>query len=454
MREGFFSDREFFSTVLRLAVPIATQQLVINGLNAVDVLLIGQLGDTSVAAVGLANQFFFVFQIFLFGIGSGSAVFTAQFWGRGDVTNLRRILGLGLVVALSGAVLFTAAAVFAPRTVMDFYTDDPAVIAVGARYLRIVGLCYIPTAITVLFGMTLRSARQVKVPMVVSIAAITFKTVLAYMLIFGLFGLPALGVIGAALATLIARFLEAGALLFVSYRHKLPVAARLSELLSFNRDFVRRFAYTTSPVVVGEILWALGITSYSAIYARISTDSVAAVNIASTIEGIAVVPFLGLANACAIILGNAIGGDKVERADDYARRFLALAIASGVVMGALVFVVSRFITGAYRVSPETQFYAQAVMTVMACVLWIKAANMMTIVGIMRSGGDTRYALAVDTMPLWFIGVPLALFGAFVLHLPVYGVVLMVAADEATKFVLGVNRVRSGKWLNNVVRALS
>jgi putative MATE family efflux protein len=454
MRAGFFSDKEFFSTVLRIAVPIATQQLVVNALNAVDVLLIGQLGDTSVAAVGLANQFFFVYQIFLFGIGSGSAVFTAQFWGKGDVKNFRRVLGLGLVVALIGAALFTAAAVFAPATVMDFYTDDPAVISLGAAYLRTVGLCYIPTAITVLFGMTLRSARQVKTPMVVSIGAITFKTALAYVLIFGLFGLPALGVIGAAIATLIARCLEAAALLFISYRRKLPVAARLNELLSFNRDFVRRFAYTTTPVVLGEILWALGITSYSAIYARISTDSVAAVNIAGTIEGIAIVPFLGLSNACAIILGNAIGGEKVERADDYARRFLVLAIASGFVMGALVFAVSRFITGAYRVSAETQFYAQAVMTVMACVLWLKAANTMTIVGIMRSGGDTRYALAVDTLPLWFIGVPLALLGAFVLHMPVYGVVLMVAADEATKFVLGVNRVRSGKWLNNVVRALS
>lgn len=453
MQTRFFDDKVFFSTMLRLAIPIAMQQFVMNALNAVDVLMIGQLGETSVAAVGLANQFFFLLTLFLFGIGSGSAVFSAQFWGRGDVGNLRRVLGLAMVVALSGAGLFTAAALFAPQMIMRFYTADPAVIGLASRYLRLVGWGYVPTAISVMVGITLRSTRNVKLPMAVSIGALSLKTVLAYGLIFGRFGLPALGVTGAATATVIARFLECAALLFLSYRLQLPTAARPRELVAWDRVFLARFARTASPVVVAEILWSLGITTYSAVYARIGTDAIAAVNIASTIESIALVPFMGLGNACAIILGNHIGAGETETANDYAKRFLKLAILVALGVGALVFGVSRVILQLYRVSPEAQVYGRNILAVVAAVMWLKAANMIIIVGILRSGGDTRFGLFLDTGPLWLIGVPLALLGAFVFHLPVYWVVLLVMCDELTKFFIGLRRVSSGRWINNVVRAL-
>ncbi len=452
MQTRFFDDKVFFSTMLRLAVPIAMQQFVMNALNAVDVLMIGQLGETSVAAVGLANQFFFLLTLFLFGVGSGSAVFSAQFWGRRDVGNLRRVLGLALTIALFGGALFSAAAVLAPQLVLRFYTADPAVIAIGSRYLRIVGLCYLPTAISVMVGITLRSTRNVKLPMLVSIGALSLKTLLAYGLIFGRFGLPALGVTGAAIATVIARFLECAALIYFSYRHQLPTAAQPHELFAWGREFLARFARTVSPVVVAEVLWSLGITTYSAVYARIGTEAIAAVNIASTIEGIALVPFMGLGNACAIILGNYIGAGDTEKANDYAWRFVKLAILVALVMGVLVFGVSRVILELYQISPEAQVYGRNILTVVASVMWLKAANMVILIGVLRSGGDTRYGLFVDTGPLWLIGVPLALLGAFVLRLPVYWVVLLVMADELTKFFIGLRRVRSGRWINNVVRA--
>lgn len=453
MQTRFFDDKVFFSTMLRLAVPIAMQQFVMNALNAVDVLMIGQLGEISVASIGLANQFFFLLSLFLFGVGSGSAVFSAQFWGRGDVANLRRVLGLALAIALTGASLFTATALFAPQMIMRFYTTDPAVIALGSHYLRTVGWCYVPTAISVMVGITLRSTRNVKLPMAVSIGALSLKTLLAYGLIFGRFGLPALGVTGAATATVIARFVECATLLFLSYRLRLPTAAQPRELVAWDRVFLRRFARTASPVVVAEILWSLGITTYSAIYARIGTDAIAAVNIASTVEGIALVPFMGLGNACAIILGNHIGAGDTETANDYARRFLKLAILVALGVGAVVFGVSRVILQLYRVSPEAQIYGRNILTVVAAVMWLKAANMVIIVGILRSGGDTRFGLFLDTGPLWLIGVPLALLGAFVFGLPVYWVVLLVMADELTKFLIGLRRVASGRWINNVVRAL-
>ncbi len=453
MRTRFFSDSTFYSSMLRLAVPIATQQLVMNALNAVDILMIGQLGDTAVAAVGLANQVWFLMTLFLFGVGSGSAIFSAQFWGKGDLVNLRRILGVALVLGTSGAALFSLAAVAAPETILRLYTHDPAVISLGSRYLRIAGLCYVPTAITAMFGMILRSTRNVKIPMAISIAALSLKTVLAYVLIFGLFGAPALGILGGAIGTLAARLAECIAMLAFTYGRRLPTAAPLRDLLDLDRELLGRFARTSLPVVLGEILWSLGITTYAGIYARIGTESVAAVNIASTIEGIALVPFMGLGNACAILLGNRIGAGDTSTAAAYARRFLRLVIAGGLALGVVIFAISGPVTAYYRISPQAQGDVRGVLMVLSAVLWLKGANMLMIVGILRSGGDTRFALFADTAPLWAIGVPMALLGAFVLHLPVYWVVLMVMADEATKFILSLWRVLSGRWINSVVQAM-
>lgn len=446
-------DRAFYAMLLRLALPIATQQLVMNLLNAVDVLMVGQLGETAVAAVGLANQIFFLLALFLFGVGSGSAVFSAQFWGRGDIANLRRVLGIGLRLALAGGALFTLAAVAAPGRLLAFYTRDAAVIAAGSSYLRLVALCYIPTAISMTYGIILRSTRHVKLPMAVSALALTFKTLLAYVLIFGKLGLPELGIIGAAVATVGARLLECVTILVLSYRLRLPVAARLNELGLPNRAFLGTFARTAWPVILGEIIWSFGITTYNAVYARISTESIAAVNIASTIEGVALVPFLGLGSACAIFLGNRIGAGQTRDALAYARRFLIIAVAGAAIISVLIVGISGVILDLYRISPEAQGHVRNVLLVMAGVLWLKAANMVMIVGVMRSGGDTRFALFVDVSPMWLLGVPMAFLGAFVLQLPVHWVMLMVMTEEATKFLIGLRRVTSGRWINNVVQAL-
>ncbi len=445
-------DRSFHTTLLRIALPIATQQLVMNLLNAIDVLMVGQLGETAVAAVGLSNQIFFLLSLFLFGVGSGSAVFSAQFWGRQDVANLRRVLGIGLRLALIGGAFFTLAAATIPGRLLAFYTHDAAVIAAGTPYLRLVAMCYIPTAVTMIYGIILRSTRQVKVPMAVSVTALTLKSILAYALIFGRFGLPELGIIGAAVATVVARILECAALLTLSYRLHLPVAARLQELRLPGRTFLTTYARTTWPVVAGEIVWSFGITTYNAIYARIGTESIAAVNIASTIEGIAMVPFLGLGNACAILLGNRIGAGITHDAMMYARRFLTIAVSVALLASLLIVGISGVVIDLYRISPEARGHVHNVLLVIACALWIKAANLIIIVGIMRSGGDTRFALFADTGPMWFLGVPMALIGAFVLHLPIHWVVVMVMTDEATKFLIGIWRVRSGRWVNNVIRS--
>lgn len=451
MLREFFGDRKFYSVMLKVALPIAAQALVFNLLNAVDVLLIGQLGETAVAAVALSNQLTFLMNVFLFGVGSGTAIFTAQFWGRQDVPSLRKAFGLGLLIALVGGALFTTLGALIPAGVLRIYTSDMAVVTIGAPYLRIVSLSYVFTAFSTVYGITLRTTRHVKLPVAVSVGALSFKTIVAYGLIFGRFGLPELGITGAAVATVIARAIECVVLLTLTYRWHLPPALVPADVRGISRTFIATFATMTVPVILNELFWALGTNVYTGIYARIGTESVAAVNIAGTIEGVALVPMFGVANACAIILGNAIGGGDSNLARNYSRKFLALALAIGLALGTLMFGASRLILGAYNISPEAVNYARGIMTVMTLALWLKASNLLIVVGILRSGGDTRFSLAIDIGPMWLLGIPLALLGAFVLCLPVYFVVMLVIlGDEATKFLLGMWRVRSGRWLRDVI----
>jgi putative MATE family efflux protein len=445
----FFGDREFFAALLRIALPITIQQLALSLLNATDVLMLGQLGETPVAAVGLANQFFFLLNLLLFGIVSGSAIFTAQFWGRHDLAGIRQVMGISLMLGVGGALAFTVVAVLKPEAVLGIYTQDPAVVAVGSRYLRIVGLSYVVTAITYAYSAVLRSTGHAKLPAVVSVITLSLKTGLSYLLIFGHLGLPAMGVVGAGLATCIARYLECGALLTLVYARRTPAAARPRELLGADRIFVRLFLITTAPVILEEVAWSLGITVYNAIYARIGTASIAAVNIAATIEGLAFVAFIGLSSACAIMIGNRIGAGALDMAAEYARRFLRIAILVGVAAGLFILIGSGPLLSLYKISPETHVLAQSILFIMAAMLWIRAGNMVMIVGIMRSGADTRFAFIADVAPMWLVGVPLALAGAFIWHLPVYLVYPLVMCDECTKFVISLWRTRSMRWIHVV-----
>jgi putative MATE family efflux protein len=333
MTLSFLRDKTFFRAMLAIALPVAFQQLITAGLNMVDVLMVGQLGETSVAALGLANQIFFLLILFLFGVTSGMSIFTAQFWGKGDIEQIHHVLGICLTIAVSVAALFSLAAVLVPEKLMGFYTEDAQVIRLGSDYLRIVGLSYIFTAITVSYVSVLRSITLVTLTVIVAVLALALKTIIAYFFIFGVAGLPALGVRGAALGTCVGWVFQTLLLLSLVYIRKTPLAANLLSLFHFERPFLLRVLKTSMPAAINEVLWSVGITSYNAVYARIGTDAIAAVNINATIEELSFVLFIGLGNACAVMVGNQIGAGKQDVAFEYGRRFTILGIAIAVLGG-------------------------------------------------------------------------------------------------------------------------
>lgn len=450
MNLTFLKDKDFFRAMLALAVPVAFQQLITAGLNMIDVLMVGQLGEASVAALGLANQIFFLLILFLFGVTSGMSIFTAQFWGKGDAESIRKVLGICLALAVSVAALFSLAAILIPETLMRFYTPDPEVIELGSSYLRIVGVSYVLTAISVSYIAILRSIRLVAMTVMVAVIALVLKTIIGYTLIFGHFGLPALGVRGAAIGTAFGWAFECVLLLILVYTQKTPLAANPLTFFQFDRTFLFKVLRTSMPAAINEVIWSFGITTYNAVYARIGTDAIAAININATIEELMFVLFIGLGNACSVMVGNKIGEKDRELAFEYSRRFTILAVALSIAGGIFVIFIRGVVVGWYQLSPSATFNLMNIMLVYALTAWLRVFNFMLFIGALRAGGDTRYAMFTELFSIWVIGVPAALIGGFVLKLPVYYVYALVLLEEVVKAIIIFRRYLSRKWIHDLV----
>ena len=448
---GFFEDREYFRRLLTFGLPIAAQSFVTSLLGMVGSVMVGQLGDVSIAAVALANQVFFLLQLALFGVTSGSAIFTAQFWGRRDVPNIRRVLGFCLLLGMIPGLVFFLLSQFAPELVLGIYSKDLRVVSLGSDYLRIFGWSFVLIVFSFSYTAVLRSTGYVNAPLIVSTSALGLNVLLSYLLIFGKLGLPALGVLGVAVAGLIARGVECAAMMSLTYWLKLPAAIRLNDLARLDRPFAIRMLKSVIPVMLNEILWSLGITAYSVVYARISTEAIAAMNIATTIDQLAFVGFAGISHAAAIMIGHLIGAGDEERAHQYALRSITLAILLGFVIGGLIFLLSPWVLSLYQVSAIVLDHARKVLTIISLLAWLRACNMVMFVGVLRSGGDTTVAFVLDAIIIWVLGVPLAAYGAFVLGLPVYWVYLLAMSEEFTKWVFAMLRIFSRKWIHNLAQ---
>lgn len=442
-------DTYFLKKTVLLAVPVAMQGLLNTVVNLVDNLMIGSLGATAIASVGLANKVFFVFSLLVFGVVSGSGILAAQYWGNHDVKNIRKVLGISLLIALSGAILFLIPARWNPRMVMRIFTTSEASIEMGAAYLMVAALSYPCTAITNTYVAMLRSVNRVKEPVIISCVAILTNITFNYIFIFGHFGAPALGVVGAALATLIARILEMTLILLTVYAGKTPLACHVRELFGYTREFLIQFARTSAPVICNEFMWGLGTTMYSLAYGRMGDDAVAAITIATTIQDIAVVLFQGLSAATAVILGNELGAGKLKRAEKYATQFFILQFIVTITAGVCLILGRWKIIGIYSITPEVAMDVSRCLLVFAAYMPAKMFNYVNIVGVLRSGGDTRMCLFLDTSGVWFIGVPLAFLGALVWHLSIYWVYALVMSEEVYKTILGYMRYRQKKWLKNL-----
>jgi putative MATE family efflux protein len=447
--KNLFDDKIFYKNLILIAVPIMVQNLINAFVNMLDTVMIGQLGTVEIAAVGLGNQVFFLYNMILFGISSGGAVFTAQYWGKGDIRGIRRATGFCLTLGLSVALLFTLLTVLAPEAVIGFYSADGAVIKAGAAYIRTLAPSFIPFSISFVFTLMMRSTERVRLPIVTTLVALTINLVLNYLLIFGKGPFPALGVVGAAIATVIARFVEMGILVAYSYEKKYPLAGSIRELFDFSIPFILNFLRIALPVMVNELLWSLGITMQNVIFARTGTDAIAAFNITNTVSQLTWVFFMGIGNGAGVLIGKKIGAGEEQTARDYARRITIFGPLTAVGASLILIPLSWTLPFLFRVNDSVFSIISGMFIILSLVYPFRAFNMSMIIGVCRAGGDTVFSVIYDILFMWAVTLPLAAAASFIFNAPVWFIYLCIAMEDPLKMIFGLARLRSGKWLRNV-----
>lgn len=442
---------DFWKPAIRLGFPVALQNLLVSSFSLVDTLMLGQLGDVAVASVGMAGQWSWLLSIFFYGISSGGAVFLSQYWGAKDFKGIRRTYGIMAVGALGIALAMALTAIFAPTLVMRIFSNDAVAIETGASYLRIAGLSYIALAFSQVFSTVLRSTEEVKLPLIASLFGVLGNTVLNYGLIFGKFGMPALGVQGAAIATVISSWIGPVVLFLISFKRRNLLICPLRELLSFDKGFVAKFARVSLPALINEGMWALGTLGYNMVFGRMGTMQYAALTIFRTIESMFFAFYAGMCHACGVLVGREIGAGRIKESVQYANRFTVVMPTFSILLGLLMIVTRGLFLRLFDVSPEVTEMAKSILLVYALEIPIRNIPYVTICGVFRPGGDTKTGVWYDLISVWLIALPLTAVAGLVLKLDfVLVYLIMVIAEDWLKAILCIRRLRSKKWIMPVV----
>lgn len=447
-------DREFYRVVLSLAIPMTIQNVLQLLLNMMDTVMLGRLGESSealISAANFANQPFFVYSLFLFGMVSGMSVLIAQYWGKGDTDAINSITGIAMTAAVAVGSLFTIVCYLFTPGVMGLFTDSDEVIGLGVKYLRIVLASYVIASITSILCGVMRSTEQVGIALGSNTVGIFTNIALNYCLIFGKFGLPRMEIEGAALATLIAKIVEFLIVLVYVIFFDRRVRLSFAHMFRIQRRMIGDFIKYSLPVIFNETMWGLGITLHSVIIGHISDAAYAAYTVANIIEKIGLLSAIGFANATQIIIGKEIGAGRSENAYPYARTMLTLSAALGIIMSGVVLLVRVPAVGLFDIADSTKTAAVNIIAVMSVIIFIKSLNTTAIVGVMRGGGDTRTAMIFDFMPMWLISIPLGAIVAHIIKLPVWWVYACLMSDEVIKSGFCLLYIRTKRWIKNVTR---
>lgn len=439
----------FFRKTAHIVVPSTLQSILMNSLTFVDTMMIGQLGEKALAAVGLASQVAFLSGLFFYGTSTALSIFAARAWGAQDTSQLEKITATGTALALLGSFALFLVSILIPDRIMALYTNDPEVAAMGIVYMRTLAPSFFFQSFTTAGVPGLRSTGHAGIPLAASSAAVFTDISLNWCLIFGHFGLPALGVRGAALATMLARVLEAVIITVSSYAISSPTRIRSRAAFIPDRNFLKVFFPTALPVIANEFLWALGRAVQKIAYATEGTEAMAALNIATSVQEVLNSFIYGMTSSTLIMVGQKIGSGDREGTRDYVRRFTVLSFSIGGVLGILQTLGAGGLVRLFGADGATFQQAVACMRSEALTLPVLAYSYTLVTGILRAGGDTAFTAALELSCVWAIGVPLAFLGSVLLGWPLWAVLLLVALEEVVKCMIGYRRVKSGKWLKSL-----
>ena len=445
-------NKKFYKTLITLCIPIIIQNLLSNLINMVDTIMVGGLGEISVASIGIANQYFFLYNMALSGIIGGASLFIAQFYGKNDKLNIRKITGLSVISALMIGITFMIVALFSPKFIIYFFSKDLDVIKVATNYFSIIGFCYPIIATSNVFSMGSRSIRNPKLGMICSTISLFINIILNYVFIFGKLGMPALGASGAAIATVIARIIEL--ILLVSYiyfiKDDYELRFTLKDIKLINKDLLKAYISKTTPTFLNDTLWAFGTVLYAVAYSKAGTSAIAASQIASSTGNFFIVTAVCVAIGSSIMIGNELGADNIKKAIHYSKKFAILVTLVGAIFGLLLIISIPGLIKLFSVSDQLMSDIKKIFVIMGILMALKTFNTFIIIGVLRSGGDTKYALFLEMGCMWIVSLPLTFFAAYK-GLPIYILVGLTYTEEVVKFIFGVPRAISKKWAQNLVK---
>lgn len=376
--------KQFYKQVLVLIIPMALQNLINVGVTAADVFMLGLVGETALSGASLAGQIQFVMTLVFMGVTSGATVLTAQYWGKGDCRTIEKILGMAFRIAFLVALFFAAAAFCIPDMLMRIYSSEPEVIQEGVKYLRIVGVSYLLMAFTQIYLNIMRSIEKVVIATVVYSVSLLVNIFINAVLIFGLFGMPKLGIVGAAIGTLAARVVEAAIVFWYAAVKNKIVKIHIRDLFTTDKLLMGDFLMYSLPVVLNELMWGLGSSANTAVIGHLGSAAVAANSVAQVARQLATVVAFGICNATAIYLGKTIGEQRFEDAKVYGRKFIKLSLIAGCIGGGLILIAAPIANAVMALTSEAQSYLTFMFFVMSYFTVAQALNTTLVVGVFRS----------------------------------------------------------------------
>ncbi len=443
--------KQLFRQLFKIVTPIAFQYLMSSLVTASDAFMLGFLDQDSLAAASLAGQIAFVFSLFFGAFVFGLTVLAAQYWGKGDVATVRKVLAITMRYTLFVGLLFTLATFFIPEKIMYFFTKDPVLIADGARYLKTVALSYILGGFSQVYFGIMKICDKASLSSLIGSLAVVVNIILNACFIFGLGPFTKMGIAGAALATVLARVFEC-LFVLVMILMKKCISFSIKELfITLDKTLVKDYWKYTLPLLINQLGWGGGVTMYSVIMGHLGSDATAANSIASIVRSMIASLCWGIASGVGIIIGGMLGRNELDKAKKAGGIFVRFSILIGAGSGIVILILTPFILKVVTLTPQAHEYLKYMMFMAAYYIIGNSLNSTIISGIFPAGGDTRFGMICDVITLWCVVVPLGMLSAFILKLPVLVTAFILTLDEFVKLPAVYNHYMKYGWVKNITR---
>lgn len=440
-------ENHFFGTVCKIAIPVTLQSMLQSSFSMVDQIMIGQLGSVSIAAIGLAGKFSSIFSVVVAAVGAVAGIMIAQYMGSHDEEETHKSFWVNLMAAILIAVIFMGLCVSIPVRIMGIYTEDLGTREVAAAYLKLIAMTFLPMAGATLLSTMLRCMERAALPLYASLASAVLNTGLNYIFIFGKCGFRAMGVQGAAIATVISQVVNflimLAAFLMLNRHKKFHFSLRLGKMSP------KQYFVILLPILLNEFLWSLGENVYATIYGHLGTAACAAMTLTNPIQGFMIGALSGLSQAAGILIGKQLGKREYEKAYSDSVKLLLYGLCGAILLSAVLFALKGFYVNIYQVEDGVKETAKQILTAFALISPVKVLNMILGGGIIRSGGQTKIVLCIDLIGTWIFGVPLGFVTAFVMGLSIPYVYFILSLEEAVRLMISFVIFRRRKWMQSL-----